>query len=211
MTRHLLVATTNRNKVREIGQLLDDVPVTLHSLAELPPVTEPEETGLTFQENARLKARYYARHLASSDVAWAPEALTVAEDSGLVIDALDGEPGVRSARYLREDATYAERFADIYRRLAERSDRPRSARFICALAALQGDALVFETIGQVQGEIATAPAGSRGFGYDPIFLFPAYGRTLAEVTDEEKLAVAHRGHAFRALAAWLTGDISKGT
>lgn len=211
--RHLLVATGNPNKLREIRQLLAGVPVTLHSLAELPQVAEPEETGRTFQDNARLKASYYAQHLASAALPWAVSALTVAEDSGLVIDGLDGEPGVRSARYLRENASYAERFDDIYRRLALRPDAPRTARFLCALTAMRSnrpahrsDYVVFETVGTVEGVIAPAPAGSGGFGYDPIFLFPAYGHTLAEVSDDEKLRVAHRGHAFRALAAWLTKE-----
>ena len=108
--RTLLVATTNPGKLREIQRAMSDVPVRLASLADLPPIQEPEETGTTFEENARLKALYYA---ARSGL-W-----TVAEDSGLVIDALGGEPGVRSARYLREDATYPERFADIYRTLFE--------------------------------------------------------------------------------------------
>jgi XTP/dITP diphosphohydrolase len=202
-SRHLLIATTNPNKLREIGQLLNDVPVTLHSLAELPPVEEPEETGQTFQDNARLKATCYSQHLAASSLPWAADALTVAEDSGLVIDALDGDPGVRSARYLRADATYPERFADIYRRLALRPQAPRTARFLCALVAMQGRDVVFETLGSVEGVITMPPAGSGGFGYDPIFLFPEYGKTLAEVSDREKLRVAHRGHAFRALAAWL--------
>ena len=211
--RHLLVATGNPNKLREIRQLLADVPVTLHTLAELPPVPEPEETGQTFQDNARLKASYYARHLARAALPWTASALTVADDSGLVIDALDGEPGVRSARYLRENASYQERFDDLYRRLALRPDAPGTARFLCALTATRRnpqapheDHVVFETVGTVEGVIAPAPRGSGGFGYDPIFLFPAYGKTLAEVSDDEKLRVAHRGHAFRALAAWLTGQ-----
>jgi XTP/dITP diphosphohydrolase len=201
--RHLLIATTNPNKLREIRELLADVPVTLHGLDELPRVAEPDETGETFEENARLKAGYYARHLAASNPPWASDALTVAEDSGLVIDALGGDPGVRSARYLREDASYAERFADIYRRLDQRPGAPRTARFVCALAAVQRDRVLFQTPGIVEGVIADAPAGSGGFGYDPIFLFPEYGKTLAEVDEAAKLRVAHRGHAFRALSAWL--------
>jgi XTP/dITP diphosphohydrolase len=127
----------------------------------------------------------------------------VAEDSGLVIDALDGEPGVRSARFVRPGATYPERFDEIQRRLAARPDRPRTARFVCALAAVTAGSLVFETTGPIEGAIAEAPGGSAGFGYDPIFYFPTYGCTLAEVTEEEKLRVAHRGEAFRALAVWL--------
>lgn len=200
---HLLVATSNPNKLREIRQLLAELPVTLHSLVELPRVDEPEETGETFAENARLKARFYAAHLDQSDVPWRQEALTVAEDSGLIIDALDGEPGVRSARFLRPDATYEERFAEIYRRLRDRPAAPRAARFICALAAIRSGAVVFETTGVVEGAIADVPAGAGGFGYDPIFYFPEYRQTLGEVSDERKLAVAHRGHAFRSLGRWL--------
>jgi XTP/dITP diphosphohydrolase len=199
---HLLIATTNPNKLREIHDVLAGVPAILHSLAELPAVAEPEETGDTFEENARLKARYYDAHLQSSGVPW-KDALTVAEDSGLVIDALGGEPGVRSARFLGPDATYAERFQEIYRRLAALPKAPRTARFICALAAVRTGTLVFETIGTVEGAIAPHSAGSQGFGYDPIFYVPEYRQTLAEVDDGMKQRVAHRGHAFRSLARWL--------
>ena len=192
----ILIATTNPNKLREIRGVMAGVPVALLSLADMPPVEEPEETGVTFQENARLKALYYAAHAADP-------LLTVAEDSGLVIDALDGDPGVRSARYLRPDAPYPERFADIFRRLDARRDQPRTARFICALAAVRDGVVVFETTGTIEGVIAAAPHGTGGFGYDPIFYYPPYGCTLAEVDDEAKLRVAHRGEAFRALSAWL--------
>ena len=190
----LLLATTNRDKLREIHELLASAPVELVSLADIPPVAEPEETGTTFAENARLKARYYAAHSGM---------LTTAEDSGLAIDALHGEPGVRSARFLRPDASYAERFAEIHRRLARVPDAPRSARFVCALAVADGGKMLFETTGVVEGVIATAPRGTAGFGYDPIFYYPPLGCTLAEVDQSRKLAIAHRGVAFRALADWL--------
>ena len=192
--RRLLVATTNRDKVREIRSLLEGSPVDLITLNEIAPVAEPEETGTTFEENARLKARYYAAHSGM---------LTVAEDSGLVIDTLDGEPGVKSARFLRPDASYPERFTAIFERLAHHPERPRTARFVCAVAVVEGDAIVFETTGTIEGSIAQIPAGSRGFGYDPIFFYPPYRATLAEVSEEDKLAVAHRGQAFRALAHWI--------
>jgi len=192
--RTLLVATTNPGKVREIRALMPDVPVQLLSLSDLPRIEEPEETGATFEENARLKARHYAAHSGL----W-----TVAEDSGLVIDALEGEPGVLSARFLRPDASYAERFDEIYRRLAGRSDRPRTARFVAALASVDRGEMVYETTGIVEGEIANAPRGSGGFGYDPIFFYPPYGKTLAEVSEADKIAVAHRGVAFRRFARWL--------
>ena len=193
----LLVATTNRDKVREIRSLLAGAPVELLTLRDLPPVVEPEETGETFQDNARLKARYYATHSGM---------LTVAEDSGLVVDALDGDPGVRSARFLRPDASYPERFAAIFERLAQKPDRPRTARFVSAVTVVDGDLIAFETIGTVEGTIAHAAAGDRGFGYDPIFYFPPYKATLAEVDEEQKLAIAHRGQAFRALADWIRGN-----
>ena len=201
MTR-LLVATTNPGKIREIREILADVPVTLLGLADLPPIEEPEETGATFEENARLKALYYAARAGSDPSAREP-VLTVAEDSGLVVDALDGEPGVRSARFLRPDATYSERFAEIYRRLAERRDAPRTARFVCALAVVGNGRVVYETVGTVEGHIAASPSGNGGFGYDPIFYYPPYQATLADVTQQEKVTVAHRGVAFRKLASWL--------
>jgi len=190
----LLLATTNRDKVREIRLLLATTPVTLVGLSDIPPVVEPEETGATFEENARLKARYYAAHSGLT---------TVAEDSGLEVDALDGEPGVRSARFVRPDASYSERFSVIFERLARYPDRARTARFVCAVAVADGNSIVFETRGVVEGLIAPVPSGSHGFGYDPIFYYPPYQATLADVSEEAKLAVAHRGQAFRALAAWL--------
>jgi XTP/dITP diphosphohydrolase len=196
----LVVATTNPGKLREIRGLLAGVPVTLVSLADLPSVEEPEETAVTFEENARLKALYYDRHLVTGAEA---NTMTVAEDSGLAIDALDGEPGVRSARYLRPDASYPERFTEIFKRLAERPHQPRTARFVCAVAVVEKGHIIFETTGVVEGEIASAPSGTGGFGYDPIFYYPPYGSTLADVTQEEKSRVAHRGVAFRKMAAWL--------
>lgn len=203
--RRLLIATTNPGKLREIQQVLAEVPVTLLSLRDVPAVQEPDETGESFQENARIKALYYDRAVATD----AEPRDVVAEDSGLVIDALNGEPGVRSARFLRPDASYPERFAEIYRRLdqatAGHSGR-RAARFICAVAVARGGRLLYETRAAVEGEIAHSPSGTRGFGYDPIFYYPPYGRTLAEVSDEEKLRVGHRGQAFRALAGWLRRD-----
>jgi len=200
----LLLATTNPGKLREIRAVLADLPVVLRGLGDYTPVPEPEETGDTFAENARLKARAYAHALESH---LHRDTLIVAEDSGLVFDALDGDPGVRSARFLGPDATYAERFEAIQRRLIERALRPRTARFVCALAAVGADGRVaFEVTGTVNGEIAAVPAGTHGFGYDPIFFYPPLGRTLAEASDEEKRAVSHRGQAFRALAGWLAAE-----
>lgn len=192
----LLVATTNPDKLREIGAILGDS-VELLSLKDLPPAAEPEETGATFQENARLKALYYDRHASMRGV------MTVAEDSGLVIDALDGEPGVYSARFLRPDASYPERFAEIHRRLAATPAAARTARFVCAVAVVRDGQVVYETTGTVEGEVARTPRGTHGFGYDPIFYYPPYRSTFGEVSEQEKLRVAHRGNAFRQVAGWI--------
>jgi XTP/dITP diphosphohydrolase len=190
----LLVATSNPGKLREIRSVLGGAPVTLVSLRDIPRIEEPEETGLTFEENARLKALHYAAHAGMT---------TVAEDSGLVIDAMDGEPGVHSARFLGAGATYPERFAEIFKRLAGPPEKNRAARFVCALAVADAGRIVYEARGVVEGEIARAARGDAGFGYDPIFYYPPYGATLAEVSEDAKLAVAHRGQAFRSLASWI--------
>ena len=201
----LLVATTNADKAREIAHLLRGAPVSLLTLSDGPPVAEPVETGATFEANARLKAEYYDRTVTAQLRASraGTRLLTVAEDSGLAIDALDGEPGVYSARFLSPTATYPERFGAIEARLAARPQAPRTARFVCALAVVEDGRVRFETCGTIEGVIAHAPRGGAGFGYDPIFEYPPFGKTLAEVTEADKLAVAHRGHAFRSLADWL--------
>ena len=191
-TSRLLVATTNPGKLDEILDTLGALPLTIVTLADHPPVPEPDETGSTFAENARLKARYYAGMTGE---------LTVAEDSGLEIDALDGEPGVHSARF--NGGSYAEKFASIQQMLAECGTDSSTARFVCALALTRTDEAVWETTGVVEGRLRLPPRGDAGFGYDPIFYYPAYGRTLAEVTAEEKAAVSHRGQAFRWLRAHL--------
>jgi XTP/dITP diphosphohydrolase len=189
----LLLATTNAGKVREIRGLLADVPVELVTLAAWPHLVAPEETGATFEENARAKASYYAA---------ATGELTVAEDSGLEIDALDGAPGVESARYGGADTAYPEKFSMIYEALGRRGASDSPARFVCAVALARGGEILFETRGTVEGRIAPEPRGSGGFGYDPIFFYPPYGQTLAEAADR-KAAVSHRGAAFRALQAYL--------
>ncbi len=208
----LLLATTNPGKLAEIRELCAGRPVTVLSLADLPAIGEPEETGETFEDNAALKARYYDAHLARPAAALlagrapaspAPRVLTVAEDSGLVVDGLGGEPGVRSARFLGPDATYAERLAEITRRLATRPDAPRTARFVCALAAVLDGAPVFTSRGAVEGIIADEPAGTAGFGYDPLFWYPPYQATFGQVSAERKRRVAHRTQAFVSLIDWL--------
>ena len=191
----LLVASTNPNKIREIGAVLNATPIQMITLADLPPVQEPEENGDTFWENARQKALEYARQTGVA---------TVAEDSGLEIDAFGGEPGVRSARFLGPDAPYPDRFAEIYKRFAAQPHAPRDARFVTALVLAQPDGtILYETEAVIEGVIAERPTGTNGFGYDPILFYPPFGKALAELTLEEKCAVSHRARVFRDLARHL--------
>ena len=196
--RELLIATTNKGKLREITRILRGLPIELKTLADFPHVPVAEETGSTFAENARQKALHYAGAIGM---------VTMAEDSGFEVDALNREPGIYSARYLREDATYEERFADIYRRMREGATADRSARFVCALALAHHGDILFATAATVEGFLAEAAAGPNGFGYDPIFWYPDYGKTFGEVSDEEKTAVSHRGQAMRAFRAYLAGGL----
>lgn len=193
MVPTLVVATTNSNKVREIRTLLAGAPVELVTLAKWPDIAAPEETGLTFEDNARAKALYYAA---------ATRELTVAEDSGLSIDALDGAPGVESARFGGVDLSYPEKFALIDAALRARGDRESAARFVCALALVRDGQVLFEIRGTVEGRISPDARGSGGFGYDPIFFYPPLGRTFGEA-GAAKETVSHRGAAFRALRAFL--------
>jgi XTP/dITP diphosphohydrolase len=193
--RRLVLATTNADKLREIRALLAGVPLEIVGLIQFPKIEAPGETGTTFEENAALKARHYA--IATGLPA-------IAEDSGLEIDALDGLPGVESARFGGAGTTYPEKFQKLYAMLdATGTGRESPARFVCAVALADGDDVVFATRGTVEGRISPEPRGTHGFGYDPIFFYPPEGRTLGEVSDEIKRAVSHRGAAFRTLRAWL--------
>ena len=194
----LLVATTNLGKIREIRDILGDLPVRLLTLSDLSSaIPAPDEIGGTFAANAAIKAVAYAN---------ASGLPTVAEDSGLAIDALAGRPGVESARYPGRD--YAARFQNLYCEL-EPHARPWTARFVCSLAFVPVPAssqpydVGFTTEATVEGEISDTPRGEHGFGYDPIFFYPPYGCTLGEVDNLRKLAVAHRGKAFREFREWI--------
>jgi len=191
----LLIATTNPGKIREIKGILSGVPIELKTLDDFAGIPEPEETGSTFAENARLKALYYAERAGLS---------AVADDSGIEIDALDKAPGVHSARWHGDH--YPTKFAVIYRELAARGLPTSPARFVAHIAVAERGRILFEATGTVEGEIAPEPRGSHGFGYDPIFFYPPYGCTLGEVEGEKKAAVSHRGRAFRQLRDWLTSS-----
>jgi len=190
--KRLLLATTNPGKLKEIIGILEGVPIELVTLHDRDPICEPEETGATFAENARLKARYYSK---------ATGLVSVADDSGLEIDALDKAPGVHSARWHGTD--YPTKFRKIQELLRDRAVSTSTARFVCSVAVADGDTILFETHGTVEGEIASEPRGSNGFGYDPIFYYSPFGCTLAELDSRRKASVSHRGKAFRALRDYL--------
>jgi XTP/dITP diphosphohydrolase len=191
-TRKVLVATTNPGKIREIAGILEGAPVTLVTLVSFPGIVEPEETGTTFMENARLKALYYSA---------ATGLPSVADDSGLEIEALDNAPGIHSARWNGTD--YGVKFRKIYELLGQRGLETSPARFVAAVAFAEDGRIAFEGRGVVEGEIAREPAGTHGFGYDPIFYYPPYGCTLAEVDGDAKARVSHRGAAFRTFRNYL--------
>jgi XTP/dITP diphosphohydrolase len=188
----LLVATTNPHKIREITQILEGAPVEVLTLADVPEVENPDETGVTFAENARLKALHYNR---------ATGLPSVADDSGIEVEALDNAPGIHSARWHGTD--YPVKFARIHELLRARGATGSRARFVAAVAFAEDGAIAFETEGIVNGEIAPEPRGTHGFGYDPIFFYPPLNCTLAEVDGKAKAAVSHRGAAFRNFKEYL--------
>ena len=191
-----MIATRNPGKVREYSGLLRDLPFQLVSLDDASVTEEVEETGLTFQANAALKAGTYAS-LAGM--------MALADDSGLEVDALDGEPGVRSSRYAGDNATDADRIAVLLRKLDNKPAGDRTARFRCVIAvALPGGPLELHP-GACEGRIIEAPRGSNGFGYDPVFFIPAMGKTMAELTAAQKNRVSHRGLAARMASASMVG------
>ncbi len=190
----LLIATRNAGKLREISGLIAGAPFRTVSLADVGIDLEVEETGETFEANAILKASTYAR------LSGLP---TLADDSGLEVDALGGEPGVRSSRYAGDDATDADRVAFLLGRLQNEGRGPWPARFRCVIAiAWRHDDIELHA-GACEGAVIDSPRGSNGFGYDPVFLIPELGRTMAELPPDEKGSVSHRGMAVRKAAAAL--------
>ena len=199
--RRLLIATHNPGKLIELTRLLGDVPFDLVSLADAGIHHQVDETGETFEQNAALKAEAYVR------LSGLP---TLADDSGLEVDALDGEPGVRSSRYAGDNATDADRIAFLLRKLDNIRASDRTAHFRCVIAvAWPGGPLELHS-GACEGRITEAPRGSNGFGYDPVFFIPAMGRTMAELSPEEKNRVSHRSEAARKAAAATRGRAGKG-
>jgi len=186
--RALLLATTNRHKLDEYHAIFSTLPFILLSLADVQLDMDVEETGTTFLENAELKARAYAQ---------ASGMLSLADDSGLEIDALGGAPGVYSARFAGVDTSYEERFRLILEQLQGVPQDQRSARFHCVISVAEPSGYCRSVDGTVEGVIADTPRGEHGFGYDPIFLIPALGKTTAELPPEQKNLISHRGRAAR--------------
>ena len=191
----LLVATGNAGKLREIRELLQHVPVRLLSLADFPDIEAIDETGSTFAENAALKAKGYGAQA---------RVFTLADDSGLAIDALGGAPGVYSARYLGEHATYPDRIDALLAGLKHVPSKERTARFVCALAIASAEGKIIYAIeATCEGFISERPRGSGGFGYDPAFIPEGFGQTFGELPAEVKNRISHRGRALAAAREFL--------
>ncbi len=186
----IVLATGNKNKVREFRELLRDSDIEIKSLDDYGPMPEPVEDGATFDDNAYKKAHHYARVLGLP---------CLADDSGLVVDALDGRPGVHSARYAGEDASDWDNCEKLLAEMKDKSDRSAHFECVLSLATPGGPALTWE--GRCDGEITTERRGESGFGYDPVFLSKDLGRTFAEASMEEKNKVSHRGRALAEFAS----------
>lgn len=192
MKQKIIFATGNKGKMREVSRILEDLGLEVISMHDAGISIEIEENGSSYEENAMLKARAVAGCAGEN-------CIVLADDSGLEIDYLNREPGIYSARYLGEDTPYSQKNSNLIERLAGVPDEKRTARFVCAIAAVLPDGRELTTLGVIEGRIGYEEKGSGGFGYDPIFFVPEYGKTTAELTEEEKNAVSHRGRALRAM------------
>ncbi|MBQ5430056.1 MAG: XTP/dITP diphosphatase [Lachnospiraceae bacterium] len=185
----IIFATGNQNKVRECHEILDGLGLSVISQKEAGLAPEVEENGTTFEENAMIKAKAVA--------GLAPEAIVIADDSGLEIDALNKEPGIYSARYMGEDTSYDIKNRNLLDRLKGVEEDKRTARFVCAIAVVMPGGESFTCTGTIEGYIGDEPMGENGFGYDPIFYVQPQGVSTAALSPEEKNAISHRGKAMR--------------
>ena len=195
----LILASNNANKLREFRQLVEGLNIELLSQKEAGCDFEVDENGSTFEENALIKART-VHELAGN-------AYVMADDSGLCIDALDGAPGIYSARFCGEDSTYPEKFKKIFEMLKDVPEEKRTAKFVCSIAVVRPDGTEFTVRGEICGVLHEKPVGDGGFGYDPIFYVPEFGMTTAQMTKEQKNSISHRGKASRAMAEKLKEEI----
>lgn len=184
----IIFATGNAGKAREVAMMFADMDIKVQTLKEAGIDVEVIEDGKTFMENAVIKAKTIAEHT---------DKIVLADDSGLVIDYLNGEPGIYSARYMGEDTSYDIKNNNLLERMEGVPEQERSARFVCAMAAVMPDGEVVETEGVMEGIIGYKLAGENGFGYDPIFYLPEFAASSAEISPEQKNAVSHRGKALR--------------
>lgn len=191
----LLLATKNGGKIRELKELLADLPIQIRDLSEFKEILQPEETGATFAENAVLKARYYARQTGL----W-----SLADDSGLEIETLGGAPGVFSARYGGESATYTKKMNRLLQNLNRAGGENRQARFVCSMAiADQAGEIRFLAEGICAGKIDEIQRGTGGFGYDPIFIPDGFSQTFGELPDTIKQKISHRSQAIKKIIRFL--------
>ncbi|MCR4798485.1 MAG: XTP/dITP diphosphatase [Lachnospiraceae bacterium] len=188
--KKVVFATGNKNKVKEIHEILKDLDFEIVTMKEAGIETEIVENGTTFEENAMIKAETVAK-------AAEPGVYVMADDSGLVIDHLNGEPGIYSARYMGEDTSYDVKNNNLIGRLDGVPKEERTARFVCAVACIFPDGSKHCVRGTIEGYIGWEQAGENGFGYDPIFMVDEYGCTTAQMTPEQKNAISHRGQALR--------------
>ena len=203
----IVFATGNKDKMKEIRAILGSLDAEILSMKEAGVFEDVVEDGSTFSENARIKADAIYRLLQEKEPALADETVVLADDSGLEIDYLNGEPGIYSARYLGKDTPYTEKNSIILDRLLGAKGDERSARFVCAIAATLPGGRKLDTLGKMEGIIADKIAGDNGFGYDPIFFLPEYGKTSAELSADEKNAISHRGKALREMEALLKKEL----
>lgn len=188
--KKIIFATGNAGKMKEIRDILSDLPVQVLSMKEAGVRADIVEDGKTFAENAVIKARAIMEMTGE---------VVLADDSGLEIDYLNKEPGIYSARYMGEDTSYRIKNANLIQRLEGVPDEKRTARFVCAIAAAFPDGTVKTTEGTIEGRIGYEEKGANGFGYDPIFYVPEYGCTTAELSEEQKNKISHRGKALTAM------------
>ncbi len=199
----IVFATGNKDKMKEIRRILGDLDAEILSMKEAGVFEDVVEDGTTFSENAAIKASAIYKLLEEKDPEAAKETVVLADDSGLEVDHLGGEPGIYSARYLGKDTPYTEKNRIIIERLEGVEGDARSARFVCAIAACLPGGKMLGTLGKMEGRIGYEIAGENGFGYDPIFFLPEYGKTSAQLSADEKNAISHRGKALREMEKLL--------
>lgn len=192
----IVFATTNEGKVKEIKEILAGFPIEVVSMKEMNITADIEENGVTFEENSLIKARKVSK------LTGLP---AMADDSGLEVDYLNGEPGIYSARYLGRDTDYNYKNNYIIEKLKNVKDEERSAKFVCVISLVLPDGREFVKKGVMEGRIGYEIKGENGFGYDPIFYLPEYGKTSAEISNEEKNKISHRGKALRAMKELISG------